>query len=287
MKQLHINQRVIVGILFSCLLFSSCGNSNSKKTAAPYIDELSKIGQVALDALNDSSTTWSQIKEAFLPLVDAITDAASDESNLKRRMAGQEFGYMFMESAIDKYLELKDAGQIIPDEEINSIISPIQGALNCWFYESSEELPHLWKDHYYVSNKNAEEPVNGYFHIMVTLPTKGNSEPSLHIFYPESAESSPALIFHEDPTAPFFDADYDLKNLIQLNDWFEKNENGDGMPMAATAGNDVVQKMLTYPVVYLLFRSSRTENGEPGELEVARLHLEPLQILRQEVVHER
>lgn len=283
-----ILRRTLLLFILLCVgvFLPSCKNRSNNNNQISSLSELFELGTAADALLTDSTSSWQQIKDASLQLADAIVDAASDEFDLKKRMAGQEYGYAFMVSVVDKYMELKASGQAIPDEEINSIINPIQGAISCWFYEPNEEMPHLWKDHFYVSNKTADKPVKGYFHIMLTLPTKDEPEPSLHIFYPESAESSPALIFRDNLGDSIVDDDFDMKNLIPLNDWFERNENGDGMPMAAFAEGEVVKKMLTCPVVYLLFRSSETEHGDPGELEVARLDLEPLQIAWQELVYE-
>lgn len=43
------------------------------------------------------------------------------------------------------------------------------------------------------------------------------------------------------------------------------------------AGADVVKKMLVNEVMYLVFRSADTPDGEPGEIETARIMLEPFQ----------
>lgn len=56
--------------------------------------------------------------------------------------------------------------------------------------------------------------------------------------------------------------------------------------MYATAGEDVVKKMLCNSVMYLLFQSGNASDGTTGDVEIARVHLEPLQIMWQELVKE-
>ncbi len=57
----------------------------------------------------------------------------------------------------------------------------------------------------------------------------------------------------------------------------KKGEIEGGFPMYAKAGADVVKKMLVNEVMYLVFRSADTPDGEPGEIETARIMLEPFQ----------
>ncbi len=145
---------------------------------------------------------------------------------------------------------------------------------------------NIWRDHYYVSNKNAEEPSNGFFHIMVSVPTPAQPAPNLYIYYPESAEGRPAITFREHLDNDLVDDKFDVHDIVTLQDWYKKDEVEKGFPMYATADEDVVEKMLCNSVMYLLFQSRPASEGAPGEVEIARLHLEPFQIMWQELVKE-
>lgn len=274
--------RRIICIITTLLTVLSCGNAQKKGGN----NNLFEMMQVLSVVTADSLSTWQDVMNATTPVIDSIILDATNEVNLKKRMLGQELGYLVMEAITDKYLDLKAHGESASSEELDRIVSDLQGALCCWFYSEDERLPHIWRDHYYVSNKNAEEPSNGFFHIMVSVPTPAQPAPNLYIYYPESAEGRPAIIFREHLDNDLVDDKFDVHDIVTLQDWYKKDEVEKGFPMYATADEDVVEKMLCNSVMYLLFQSRPASEGAPGEVEIARVHLEPFQIMWQELVKE-
>lgn len=274
--------RRIICIITTLLTVLSCGNAQKKGEN----NNLFEMMQVLSVVTADSLSTWQDVMNATTPVIDSIILDATDEVDLKKRMLGQELGYLVMEAITDKYLDLKAHGESASSEELDRIVSDLQGALCCWFYSEDERLPHIWRDHYYVSNKNAEEPSNGFFHIMVSVPTPAQPAPNLYIYYPESAEGRPAIIFREHLDNDLVDDKFDVHDIVTLQDWYKKDEVEKGFPMYATADEDVVEKMLCNSVMYLLFQSRPASEGAPGEVEIARVHLEPFQIMWQELVKE-
>lgn len=274
--------RRIICIITTLLTVLSCGNAQKKGGN----NNLFEMMQVLSVVTADSLSTWQDVMNATTPVIDSIILDATDEVDLKKRMLGQELGYLVMEAITDKYLDLKAHGESASSEELDRIVSDLQGALCCWFYSEDERLPHIWRDHYYVSNKNAEEPSNVFFHIMVSVPTPAQPAPNLYIYYPESAEGRPAIIFREHLDNDLVDDKFDVHDIVTLQDWYKKDEVEKGFPMYATADKDVVEKMLCNSVMYLLFQSRPASEGAPGEVEIARVHLEPFQIMWQELVKE-
>ena len=274
--------RRIICIITTLLTVLSCGNVQKKGAN----NNLFEMIQVLSDVTADSLSTWQDVMNTTTPVLDSIILDATDDVNLKKRMLGQELGYLVMEALTDKYLDLEKHRESASSEELDRIVSTLQEALSCWFYSKDERLPHIWRDHYYVSNKNAEEPSNGFFHIMVSLPTPEHPTPVLYIYYPESAEGRPAIIFREHLENDLVDDKFDLRDIVTLQDWYKKDEVEKGFPMYATAGEDVVKKMLCNSVMYLLFQSGNASDGTTGDVEIARVHLEPLQIMWQELVKE-
>lgn len=274
--------RRIICIIKTLLTVLSCGNAQKKGGN----NNLFEMMQVLSVVTADSLSTWQDVMNATTPVIDSIILDATDEVDLKKRMLGQELGYLVMEAITDKYLDLKAHGESASSEELDRIVSDLQGALCCWFYSEDERLPHIWRDHYYVSNKNAEEPSNGFFHIMVSVPTPAQPAPNLYIYYPESAEGRPAITFREHLDNDLVDDKFDVHDIVTLQDWYKKDEVEKGFPMYATADEDVVEKMLCNSVMYLLFQSRPASEGAPGEVEIARVHLEPFQIMWQELVKE-
>lgn len=274
--------RRIICIITTLLTVLSCGNAQKKGGN----NNLFEMMQVLSVVTADSLSTWQDVMNATTPVIDSIILDATDEVDLKKRMLGQELGYLVMEAITDKYLDLKAHGESASSEELDRIVSDLQGALCCWFYSEDERLPHIWREHYYVSNKNAEEPSNVFFHIMVSVPTPAQPAPNLYIYYPESAEGRPAIIFREHLDNDLVDDKFDVHDIVTLQDWYKKDEVEKGFPMYATADKDVVEKMLCNSVMYLLFQSRPASEGAPGEVEIARVHLEPFQIMWQELVKE-
>lgn len=275
MKRISLLSTIIICII-------SCGQTPKKSTPRT----LDQLYHEFVDVMLDSTSTWKQVTDVIYPFADIICISAADETSLKNRMFGQEWGYMIIELMTEKYGELKDAGKEVNYDDVTNILGRISDITSYWFYSSEEELPHIWRDHYYVTNKSAEEPIDGFFHIMVTMPNQKHPKPTLQIFYPENAEGRPAIIFKENLSDDVVDDNFDMKNLIQLDNWYGKHEIDDQMPMNASADEDVVQKMLTHPVMYLLFQSGDAKDGTPGELEVARVNLLPMQALWKEHVKE-
>lgn len=274
--------RRIICIITTLLTVLSCGNAQKKGGNNNLFEMMQVLSVVTADTLS----TWQDVMNATTPVIDSIILDATDEVDLKKRMLGQELGYLVMEAITDKYLDLKAHGESASSEELDRIVSDLQGALCCWFYSEDERLPHIWRDHYYVSNKNAEEPSNGFFHIMVSVPTPAQPAPNLYIYYPESEEGRPAIIFREHLDNDLVDDKFDVHDIVTLQDRYKKDEVEKGFPMYATADEDVVEKMLCNSVMYLLFQSRPASEGAPGEVEIARVHLEPFQIMWQELVKE-
>jgi len=242
-----------------------------KKTANKTLDQLH---HEFVDVMLDSTATWKQVTDVAYPFVDSLCIANEDEHSLKNRMFGQEWGYMTIELMSEKYAELKDAGKDVNYDDVKNVLGKIADANMLWFYSADEQLPHIWRDHYYVCHQHADEPTHGFFHLMVTIPTEDMPEPTLRIFYPDSAEDSPIIVFTKYVGNDSTEEDPDSRDLVRLEDWSPKDSVEDGYPMYAIGDESVVEKMLQNDVAYLMFRSCKSASGAPGETEIARLSLD-------------
>lgn len=258
--------------LFRCLflvvivvLTISC-NTKKNKSSNP------SAFMMAAEVLSDSSATWKSVKDVTLPLCDSLCKAITNENNLESRLAGQEMAYVIIDAVTDSYLAHSNAGEVIPTQELYDITIPLQNALNQWFYADDEQLPHIWKDLFYVSHKESDNPLGGYFHLMISLPTEEQPEPEFYVFYPESAAGRPAFVFKE-KAEEVINADDELVYPVEV---YLKNELNDGSTMYAKAGADVVQKLLSSPSMFILFESEEIAGHPSGEIEIASLQLEPM-----------
>ena len=251
----------------------SC-SQRPKKSVSKTRDQ---IQQEFVDVMLDSTATWKQVSDVVYPFVDSLCVAAADETSLNNRMFGQEWGYMIIEAMSEKYAELNDAGKAPDYDDVSIILEQIADAMMIWFYSSDEQIPNVWRDHYYVCYQHSDEPANGFFHLMVTIPTEAQPEPTLRIIYPDSAESSPMIVFSKYIDGGGVEEDEDSRDVVRLDNWSPKESGEDGFPMYAIGDASVVEKMLQNDVAYLLFVSGTSPNGAPGETEIARLSLDSFQ----------
>ena len=232
----------------------------------------------------DSTATWTQVTDVAYPFTDSLCVAAADEVSLNNRMFGQEWGYVTIKALSDKYVELKDAGKSPDYDDVSNILEQIAGAMMLWFYSPDEQVPNIWRDHYYVCHQHSEEPTDGFFHLMVTIPTEARPEPTLRIFYPDSAEGSPIIVFAKYKEDGSVEEDEESRDLVRLENWSPKDSVEEGYPMYAVGDASIVEKMLHNDVAYLMFVSGQSGNGDPGETEIARLSLSEFQQKWNEIV---
>ncbi len=225
------------------------------------------------EVLLDSTSTFQQVRAAVLPWADSLRRAAADTVSLQTRMTAQQYAYVTIEMLAAKIGRLGKAGEDIPYEEFNDMMNPLLEAVNLWLYTTEDGLTSVWRDMYYASDQSAGNPVESYFHIMVVLPDDVDSEPELHIFFPESAQENPGLLFRKYKDLETLEEDEDSQVLIPLEEWYRKGELDAGYPMYASAGADVVEKMLEYDLMYILFSGGSTLDGSVGTNEMARLGL--------------
>lgn len=273
--------RRILTFLSIYILAVSCGQS-TKKTTTQTRDQLHRE---FIDVMLDSTATWKQVADVVYPFVDSLCATAADATNLGNRMYGQEWGYVTIEALSEKYVELNDAGKTPDYNDVSKILEQIAGAMMLWYYSSDEPIPNIWRDHYYVCHQHSEEPTNGFFHLMVTVPTDDKPEPTLRIFYPDSAEGSPMIVFSKYIEGIGFEEDEDSRDIVRLENWSLKESGEDGFPMYAIGDASVVEKMMQNDVAYLLFVSGTSPNGAPGETEIARLSLDSFQKKWKETIH--
>ena len=264
----------------------ACSNNVSGQTKKRSSAETDDPGRNFAKVVLDPGATWMQVCEAADIFADILIADMQDTSSTYSRVHSQEIGYIVIASLTEKYMELMDAGKEVSEKDLSRIVENVDTSIHRWFHnDDNKNRPNLWKDLYYLSNKSAENPVNGYFHLIVDIPTEEHPAPSLYIFFPQSAEKDPYLVFRENPEEPIYDENLRKEDFVLLPDWHRKNENNDGFPMFAGAGPEVIDRMLHNAVMYVVFHSEETPEGEAGEMEVAHIPLEGFQKSWQTYVH--
>ena len=264
-----MGRKVFQAVLLAALLILpvSCGRKARQAASG------TRAPASCFEVLLDSTSTFQQVRAAVLPWADSLRRAAADTVSLQTRMTAQQYAYVTIEMLAAKIGRLGKAGEDIPYEEFNDMMNPLLEAVNLWLYTTEDGLTSVWRDMYYASDQSAGSPVESYFHIMVVLPDDVDSEPELHIFFPESARENPGLLFRKYKDLETLEEDEDSQILIPLEEWYRKGELDAGYPMYASAGADVVEKMLEYDLMYILFSGGSTLDGSVGTNEMARLGL--------------
>ena len=197
-------------------------------------------------------------------------------------MSSQRIAYETILATIDKYFEIQCVDGIEDDAGVDELVSRLGDAIFQWFSDNNEKYPNLWRDHFYVSDKEAENPIDGYFHLAVLLPTKENPQPSLHIIYPDAAEGCPMIEFRDFDEEGEEDSENGDRVLVEK--WVAKGEVEDNSRMFSVSGPDIVEKMLEHEVMYISFIREHVDSDEDGGLEIARLSLAQFQAKWRETV---
>lgn len=101
--------------------------------------------------------------------------------------------------------------------------------------------------------------------IMVLPYFADSNEAGLQVFFPESAETVQFLAFSKDD-------DPDNLVMIPFDDWFHKGVFNEDYPVVAFAGQDAVDKMLSYDSMFIIFNGDQnfanTDNFETAKLSL-------------------
>ena len=265
--------KLFIAILLTFGMLSQCrGDKVSKNnTQVPEVESASFSGLASgiQSVFEDTSSSPKELLSALTPFIDSLLTLARDENNQRNRIAAQILSYQAIELLSDR------CGNDNDDEAdmqaMNNMASRLLDAIGQWFYSEEEGVPCIWQDLYYISHKDSDNPINGFFHIMVLLPTEERPDAELDVFFPDNAVSMPYLAFTKFRHVNSLDEDSENVVSVQFDNWHKKDEVEVGYPLYGVAGQDVVDLMLNQDVMYLRF--SNSENPDDDDIETARISL--------------
>lgn len=247
-----INNTVWAYLLAVALFASSCRQPANNTV----ISSFNETAERAQSILLDTTSTFEQLIDTVIPFADSLLVAAQDEDNKSRRLAAQEFASYSMNLLVDHIARLNSDGQNLTSEQAEALLNPFVEVLNQWFY-IEDEYSCLWRDMYFVSHRMSEEPVDDSFEIYVILPDEASGQASVHIFFPWEAESSPELMFSNIIEEMDGEESYDVVHFEE-GQWGAPRED---YPLTAFGGQDIVDKMLEYDSMYMIYRSPTAPDG--------------------------
>ena len=269
-------------LLALCLLPQCRGkNASSQSSGLEIADSYWRLATEIEDIMNDRSLSADALVKALSPYMDSIVVMANDSESMGNRMASQFLASQMVNLMTENYFLADDTDDSVIKALDDVILPPILDVLGKWFIDIDDETHVLWSDKLYISDKQSDEPINGYFHIMVLMKVEDDDVPELDIFFPDCAVSLPVLAFAKDDNLDALPDDQDSIVQIPLEQWFAKDELAEGYPLFAMADQQVVEMMLEYDIMFISFSRSKDEE-DTDMYETARLTLAPFQEKYQE-----
>ena len=264
--------------LFLVAILLGCEHPHKSKKENSSFDGLSSSIQSIFD---DTSLSPKELLLGLTPYTDSLITLARDENNQRNRVAAQLLSYQAIELLSDH------CGNDIADEAdvlaMNNMASRLLAAIGQWFYSEEEGVPCIWQDLYYISKKESDNPINGFFHVQVLLPTVERPDAELDVFFPDNAASMPYLSFTKFLDGGSMVEDYENVISVPFVNWYKKDAVEVGYPLYGEAGQGVVDLMLSQDVMYLWF--SNSENHDDNDIETARISLGFFQQKYKEIRH--
>lgn len=264
-------------ITFLCVLLVliSC-SCNGYSQAKNHVKSFKDIQEEVVNVLFDSTTTAKQLKCVMAQYGDYLMAAATDPDDINMRLDAQRRSLFTIQLLFEKFAQMDSLGTAISSRQMGACLLPLLNASNQWGAAELESGPAIFHEFYYNSYQHSENSTPGYFQIIVYLPTKQCPEPAVSIFYPQTAESDPIIIFTEhkdedDEYTPY--STFGSRKIVLPNALEMKNAKGDGTPMNDFFGPEFLKKMLKYDHMYLKFQSECRDSGSSGETEIARVDL--------------
>ena len=255
-------------LLLSCLLLKQCREEKSPGEYTKIVffedESLRNLAARMQDFFDDPSLGFRELMQALAPCFDSLRVLVRDEDNPGLRISAQLLSYRAI-ALLEDRCEMEETDEADVNEKDN-MASRLVAAIRQWYYSEVDGLPVIWQDMCYVSKKETDDPIDGFFHFMVILPSEDRPEAKLKVFFPDNAVSHPQMIFFN----------YDDDGVIEgdhFDNWYMKTETGDGHPLYGVAGQDIVDKMLAHDVMALSFSNSEREE----DVEIAQLRLNHFQ----------
>lgn len=262
-------------LLLTLSLLPQCRGNNDNNEQI--LNSFQRISLNIEKAFNGGTLNTEKLIAAIAPSIDSIIKWANDQEDLDNRLNAQALAYQTFNMVGEK-LASDNADKLDITAVEETVISPLLNAIEQWYFdiEKEEGIPYLWRDLFYISDKETQQPSDGFFHIMVLPYFTDSDEAGLQVFFPESAEIAQFLAFSKDD-------DPDDMVIIPFDDWFHKGEFNEDYPVVAFAGQDAVEKMLSYDSMFVIF-SNDQDSANADNYETAKLSLKWFQKKYQECV---
>lgn len=266
-------------ILFALLAISCGGNSVNKASQNSISDQ--ELLETVSRVMSDSTATPKDVTDAVLPLAERLLEMAKGTEKSKR-VAAQGLSQELLMDIVFRFDNLTKE----ESEHLHECLNALGKVTDQWAaVKGADGMITLTKEIVYVSYQDSDESKEGIITIQVTPPVSSEQEPYVKMTFPSSAASSPALIFSRYISPESTEEDRDSWAPVEFEQWWEKDQLGDDIPMIASGKNNILEKMLGYDILYISFISEDLSEKCPGGYEAARMSLNSFK--EEYVKHER
>ena len=246
----------------------------SQRTQNGTIETQHTFQYAFVDVILDSTSTWGQIIDAANIFTDSLFVLAGDENNGPNRLAAQEWGYTTIYLLTEVYEQKLEEGEDVKFSDISPILERINNAVCLWITTEMDGNVYVWRDHYYACHQQAEEPVKGFFNFMIKISDSDPQTNTMRITFPKAAHKDypPMLAFRTIANDGYSEVG-NYEDYKMLGEELRIRDDID--VMYADVDGDVVDMMLKYDYMYIMFRSVESDKGDQEKFEIARVGLFP------------
>ena len=263
-------KRIFVTIMILIALISCGISSSQRKNVNITIDEMAAY---AIEVIEDSTSSWSQIRKVVNPLSDsiiALINYDGENADLYHDK-GQKIASKILEPIFIRYdAKFRDK---ITAKQYKKIHKPLEEAAYSWFYLNPEnDFPgSLYTNVYFITNKNFAEPVYDSLSIGVVPPGPDNPVPDMCVIPPTTSAVPMSILFFMDLDLSDIDTtnfSLDTANVVVLDKWtVNANDDTGEEYYSIFGGGDVIDKMLEFSMMaYLYFINDRVDEDDNMEM---------------------
>ncbi len=252
----------------------SCGSGNStdnneSKNEASGKESTSAMLERVSQVMADTTVTPKTLSATILPLTDRLLEMVKSEDRDKRVGALR----LSQELLLDIVFKFDDLTKE-ESEQLHECLSALGRVAEQWtIIKGADGIFSLTKEIVYVSYQGTGESKEGVMTVQVTPPVSSEQERYVKVTFPSTAVASPIMVFSKYQSSEDIEEDRKNWQQIEFDQWWGKEQLGEGIPLMASGGSKILENMLRYDILYISFISEDIDESCQGGYETARISL--------------
>ncbi|MCQ2147779.1 MAG: hypothetical protein MJZ16_09715 [Bacteroidales bacterium] len=255
-------RRSIIILLSAAVLLLSAVSCNSSKSKR----DLGIINTELIVAAGDSTTTPEKMYGLLDEFADSLYRRVVTSRNPAVRLDAQKRASLATSLAVSVYMTDEREDLFTPvAEKLNSV-------LTTWGISSDPENPHLYKDIYYVTDKDTELEADGCFIMEIHFVPEDLSQVEMAIIgLPENAASDPMVVLANYLDGDTAQVDLDEAVYVDVLSMIPAGEVNPSDPTLLVMEPSFYDALMMYDVLFINY-IAQSGNPESAVLRLDRLH---------------